>query len=800
MAQSQNTPNRSSTEINIREELEKYLRYWPWFVGCVILALTIAFLNLRQTTPVYSTTASIIIKDGKNGQNSEMAAFADLGLFSGMNGNSIENEIGILRSRRLMTSVVKALNLNIRYFDQEALRTPELYSTSPLLVKIISLDEAILQSVPGREFSLVYKGNNKLSLTRISDGKKYNTVMGTPVDLGFGTILVLENEFNPGRKATPENPILVTFSPVESVAGAYSNDLQVRLKESNSSLIELALNDPVRQKAEDILDQLILEYNREAIEDKNLVAMNTAEFIDERLIIINEELDSVESGKVEFKESRGLTDIQTESGMFVSTAGEYRQRQQEIDTQIELADAMISYLQNNNTTDLLPANLGIEESSVNEQINQYNDLVLERNRILKGSSERNPVIIKLNSEIEQLKANVQQSLRRMKSNLEIAENNVDRQAAAISSRISAVPSQEKQFRGIERQQQIKETLYLFLLQKREENSLSLAVTAPKAKIVDSALSSGIPVSPNPRSSYLTALLLGLGIPFAFLYTRNLLNNKVRERNDIEAAINDIPIVGEIPRLGKNKEELIQKNDRSVLAESFRILHTNLQYLLVNSGDKTSGINIFITSTIKGEGKTFVAFNLATTLANTGKKVLVMGGDLRNPQLQRFEKDAKEWQGVSDYLVNESLSLEKLIKESSLHENLYLLSSGSIPPNPSELLRHPRTADMFTKLRGMYDYVIVDTAPSMLVSDTFLINKYADLTLYVVRANYTEKKLLDFAADAKKDGKLQEVSFVLNDVEAANFGYGNKYGYAYGYAYGPEHEGFWEKVKSKVALW
>ncbi|MDT0685242.1 GumC family protein [Autumnicola psychrophila] len=800
MSQSQNKPANHNPEINIREELEKYLRYWPWFVGCVLLALAIAYLNLRQTTPVYATTASIIIKDGKNSQNSEMAAFADLGLFSGMNGNSIQNEIGILRSRRLMNSVVKALNLNIRYFDQEALRTPELYSTSPLLVKIISMDEAALQSAPGREFSLVYNGNNKITLTRINDEKKFNAVVGTPLDLGFGTVLIVENEQNPGRKATPENPILVTFSPVEGVARAYSNDLQVRLKESNSSLIELGLNDPVRRKAEDILDQLILEYNREAIEDKNLVAMNTAEFIDERLIIINEELDSVESGKVEFKESRGLTDIQTESGMFVSTAGEYRQRQQEIDTQIELANAMISYLQNSNTSDLLPANLGIEESAVNSQITEYNDLVLERNRILEGSSERNPVVVRLNSEIRQLQANVLQSLRRMKSNLEIAENNIDRQAAAISSRISAVPSQEKQFRGIERQQQIKETLYLFLLQKREENSLSLAVTAPKAKIVDSALSSGVPVSPNPRSSYLTALLLGLGIPFAFLYTRNLLNNKVRERNDIEAAINDIPIVGEIPRLGKNKEELIQKNDRSVLAESFRILHTNLQYLLVNTTDKTSGINIFITSTIKGEGKTFVAFNLATTLANTGKKVLVMGGDLRNPQLQRFEKDAKEWQGVSDYLVNESLFLEKLIKESSLHENLYLLSSGSIPPNPSELLRHPRTADMFTKLRGMYDYVIVDTAPSMLVSDTFLINKYADLTLYVVRANYTEKKLLDFAADAKKDGKLQEVSFVLNDVEAANFGYGNKYGYAYGYAYGPEHEGFWDKVKNKVALW
>lgn len=795
MSQNNNPTRNTSNEINIREELEKYLRYWPWFLLSLVIALGFAYFKLRQTTPIYSTTATIIIKDGKNSQNSEMAAFADLGLFNGMNSNSIENEIGILRSRRLMESVVKELDINIQYLDMDQLRSPELYMKTPFIAKVLLLDEEELLKTSERNFSVEYLGDNKLEIVGFPDGKRIEASLGTPVDLGFAQVLLVRNEFVSEDALEKNRPILLQFAPVESVASHYRNDLNVRLKENNSSLIELELNDPIRKKAEDILDQLVLEYNREAIDDKNMVALNTAKFIDERLEIINEELDSVETGKVDFKEDNRLTDIQAESQLFMSTASEFKGRQQEVETQIELADAMLSYLKTSSISDLLPANLGIEESAVNGLISQYNTLVLERNRVLSGSTDRNPVVVRLNTQIEELKGNVLQSLSRLKSNLKIAEGNLQRESAAIRSQISEVPSQEKQFRGIERQQQIKETLYLFLLQKREENSLSLAVTSPKAKIVDTAFSSGMPISPNPRSIYLTALLLGLGIPFAIIYLKNLLNNKIRSRSEIEAIVNDVPVVGEIPKLSKTNTGLIEKNDRSVLAESFRILHTNLQYLLVNSGGKTEGITILVTSTIKGEGKTFTAFNLAITLANTGKKVLIVGGDLRNPQLQRYERESKDNPGVSDYLVSNTMSLKELIKKSHLHENLDVFTSGTIPPNPSELLRTEKAGKMFQDLGNMYDYIIVDTAPAMLVADTFLINKYADLTLYVIRAGYTERKLLDFAAAAKRDGKLTEVSFVLNNVKEANFGYGNKYGYAYG----EKTPGFWEKLKDKAAL-
>ncbi|WP_339653982.1 polysaccharide biosynthesis tyrosine autokinase [uncultured Salegentibacter sp.] len=784
-------------EINLREELEKYLKYWPWFLIGVFICLLLGFIYLKYTTSQYNTTASIIIKDqeGKS-PSSEMAAFADLGFLGGMSTNSIENEMGILRSKSLMTNTVKALNLNITYHQKENVKYKELYNNSPFKVEVLQLDEQKLadhlREDLGTRFEINLKSDSEFELINIETSETYEGSFGKALNIGFA-------DFSIDRTAQEipdkDQEILIQFHPVESVVGKYREAVQINLTDKNSSLLELSLVDPVREKAQDILDQLILEYNRQAIEDKNLVATNTASFIDERLAIINQELDSVEVGKEEFKETNQLTNIEAESTLFIENASEYKKRQQEVGTQLELANAMINYLETGTNSDLLPANLGIEESGVNEMIKEYNTLVLERNRILSASTEENPVVLRINSQIEQMRGNVLQSLERMRSNLLIAQEDLNRQAAVIGSQISAVPAKERQYRGIERQQNIKEALYLFLLEKREENSLSLAVTAPKAKIVDSAYSSNVPVSPKSKIILLAALILGLLIPFLIIYLRNLLNNKVLNRADLENASKEIPIVGEIPKInkGKGQSDLIDaKQDRSILAEAFRILHTNLQYLLINAGDKKTGVKIFITSTVKGEGKTFTAFNLAMTLANTGKKVAIVGGDLRNPQLQRYEAATKEMLGVSDYLVNNQYTLKELIYKSELHPNLNLLASGSIPPNPAELWRLDKTKQMFEELEAEFDYIIVDTAPSMLVADTFLINKYADLTLYMVRAGYTEKKLQEFAIDSKREGKLHDVGFVLNDVELANFGYGNKYGYVYG----NETLSFWERIKSK----
>jgi len=780
----QNYINRpQEEEINLREELEKYLKYWPWFAITVLVCVILAFTYLKISTPVYHTLASIIIKDEKaKSPSSEMAAFADLGLLGGMGTNSIENEIGILRSKRMMTNVIKALDLNVTYFNEYAIKSPELYRNTPYFVQVLKMDEKALtrySKEAGNDFNVSIGDDDSFRFINTETEESFKGKIGQPVSLPFTDVILMENtEFELGMDSEIPN-VTVKFSNLESAVSNYRAKLQINLTDKNSSLIELGLDDAVKAKAQDILDQLIFEYNQEAIEDKNLVARNTATFIDERLQIINEELDSVETGKENFKEANQLTDIEAESEMFIENVSDYNKREQEIGTQLELANTMISYLNSDSGSDLLPANLGIQEQTVNTSIEEYNNLVLERNRILSGSTEKNPVVKRLNSQIEQIRGNVLASFERLRSNLRVSQQELERQGSVISSKISAVPGKERQYRGIERQQNIKESLYLFLLQKREENSLSLAVTAPKAKIVDRAYSSVEPVSPKPKIILLAALILGLLIPFLIIYLKNLLNNKVKSREDIEKLVKEIPLVGEIPKVVGKDKEMILTNDRSVLAEAFRILHTNLQYLIVNTAEKVKGNTIFVTSTVMGEGKTLVSYNLALTLANTNKKVLIIGADLRNPQLQRFEKDARTHLGVSNYLANDNLKLQDIILKSNNNNNLDLLPSGSIPPNPSELWRRKKTGELFNDLEEIYDYIIVDTAPTILVTDTFLINKWADLTLYVVRAGYTEKKLLEFARDAKNDGKLHDVSFVLNDVKWANFGYGNKYGYAYG---------------------
>ncbi|MFD0976346.1 GumC family protein [Salinimicrobium gaetbulicola] len=785
-------------EMNLQEELQKHLRYWPWFLACILTALAICFVLLKFMTPVYPTTATILIKEGEKNPASGIEAFTELGLLGGMNTNSIENEIGILRSYRLMESVIKELNLHVRYFESGLFQNRELYSNSPVTAQVLNINKSKfsqLEEASESSFRIEFKDDRSLEVFRLSDEKRYKTGFNEPVDLGFAMVSFRRNE-TVFEVQELEGPLMVSINLPEKVADIYQEKLSIQLIEKNASLIELQLQDPVREKARDILDQLVRAYNREAIEDKNILALNTADFINERLSIINEELASVETGKVEFKENNGLTDLQAESQLFMTSATENKKRQQELATQIELADAILEFMQTGSSSGLLPANLGIDENMVNEEINGYNELILERNRILKGSTEKNPVIITLNEQIDELKANIFHSLTRLRSNLKIAQDNLNRETAVIGSKIAAVPVKEMEYRNIERQQQIKESLYLFLLQKREENSLSLAATAPKAKIVDHARSSDIPVSPKPKIMFLAALILGMLVPFLVIYLKNLLNNKVRSRHDLEAHLKNFPIIGELPKINKGNPELIQQNDRSMLAEAFRILQHNLQYLLVKTTSKNNGSCIMVTSSIKGEGKTFTSFNLGITLAHSGKKVILLGADLRNPQLQRFIPESAGHRGISDFLVDPDLDLEELIRPSGQHERFDVMASGSIPPNPTELLSRPALKTLIEKLEDLYDYVIIDSAPTMPVVDSFLITGHVDLNLYVVRTNYTDRKLLDFVAHAKEEGKIENIGIILNDLDSSEFGYGNKYGYTYG----EETVPLWKRITRRAAFW
>ena len=780
-------------EPTLREQIEQYSRYWVWFVLCVIISLGISFLYLRYATPVYQTVASILIKDEKNSSLSELAAFQDLGLTGSLSQSGFENEIQILKSKNLTERVVKELHLDIKYFADGNIRTAELFGDVPFRVTILTPEDSL--KFPSIPFFVSLLSDQKFELWEEDGGSKQEYNFGDRISLSVGDIMVTPNLEILKRRSeeTFSSPIKVEINSISAVGNFFRTNILIEQATELSSVVKLSLNAANPKKAQAVLNELIRQYNQDAMEDRNMVAKNTAEFINGRLIIITKELDSVETGKVEFKQSNKLTDIVIEGQIFLQNENEFNKRQMDVETQLELVRTMIDYVKRGKDSDLLPTNLGLDMDGVASAVSSFNQLVLERNRLMTSSTEKNPVIVNLDHQISAVRGTVLGSLDNAKTSLQIARTELNSQEATVGSKISSIPPKEKAFRSITRQQNVKEALYLYLLQKREENAITMAVTTPKAKIVDFAYTSEVPVSPKRNIILLAAFIIGLLIPFAIIYLRSLLDNKIRNRIFIERHETQVPVIGEIPQLDKKDSEVIEKNDRSVLAESFRILRTNLEYLYMrdSEGNEIKGKTIFITSTIKGEGKTLVSYNLALTLANSGANVVLVGGDLRNPKLHRYIADIPYKRGVVEYLVHEQDGgIFDYIEKSDHNPNLSVMFSGTIPPNPAELWMRPRTKELFAELTQNFDYVIVDTAPCMLVTDTFLINKYADVTLYVLRAGYTEKRLLEFPVENVKAKKLKNLAFVLNNVSEANYGYGNKYSYTYG---APE-DTLWQKIK------
>tara|TARA_B100000953_G_scaffold297971_1_gene293839 strand:- start:10642 stop:12990 length:2349 start_codon:yes stop_codon:yes gene_type:complete len=755
----------TNQSIDFREEFSKYSKYWHWFLFSVLVCVGIAFVYLRYTPKTYSSHSKIIIKDSES-PSAETAILSEMGMLSSSSETSIQNELAILRSRRLMENVVMKLHLNVNYFAEGQLLDVEIYKDSPI--------KALVTNKKGSPYTYqVHFSNNKVDVLCFDTGETYRGLFGEAIDLNFDSVI-----FEKADKDISEGSVLVKFEDANIVANKYARRFSASLSQDKGSIIDLSISDRVAAKAIDILDQIVEEYNQDAIRDNQIIAENTSEFINERLDSLNIELDSAERNIENFKEINGLINIETESQNMVENLDLYKEKKQELNIQLDIAKSLKNFLLNKENQ-LLPSNLGGTESGINTLISKYNDLILKRNNLLSGSSSKNPLVVELNKQIDSLRENLFESLDRLIQNLQTSSSITERRLGQLRAQVASVPSKEREFRGVSRPQNIKEQLYLFLLQKREENSISYGVENIKAKVVDKASSGGV-VSPKSNIILLASFILGLFIPFGIIFSRQQLDNKIRTKQDIVSFTDEISILGQIPSIGKDESGLIKKHDRSILAEAFRILTTSMQYVLagIQNRDKKN-TTIYVTSTVKGEGKTFTAFNLALTLCEGDNRVLIVGADLRNPQLQRYEEGAKVLKGVSDFIVSDDKSIKAYINQSKLHPNLSIVTSGSIPPNPSELLRNVKIDNMFKELKGLYDYVIVDTAPAMLVADTFLINRFADLTLYVARAGYTEKNLINFAIEAKESGKLSNVSFVLNDVKMSNFGYyGNKYGYTY----------------------
>ena len=769
------TINEDNDSLNIREELEKYIIYWRWFLLFIFISLFSAFLYLRYSTPMYSATASILIKDNqKSGISAELSAIADLGIVGGGSVNNTDNEIYIIKSRKIIGNVIDSLNLTVSYFSQGRIILTEAYGDLPFNLKVLSKefyyqkrDTTLFIKINDAETFNLYDVNENL----IHENKEFDSLLASKIGL-----IRLENKGFVNQK---NNYYKIAITPKYKVISKYKEKVNITAVDKNSSVLTLSLEDVIKNKSEDFLNVLIHEYNKDAIEDKKEISEKTKEFIEERLSSVYADLASIQDSVKDFKSKTGFTGLSNQGELVLESYKDIENSLIEKQTQISLAKWVNELLENTDTDpyELLPANLGFKDENIGELINQYNLLVRERSKLIPSAGVLNPQLIQLENDINNLKSSLQSSLSNLVSYLKIELDKINRQNFKIQAELNSIPVIERGFIDIARQQEIIAELYSYLLKKKEETAISLAVTVANAKIIDVAYGSDTPVSPKRRIIYLAALLMGLLIPFIAIYLKNLLDTKIHNKKDIEDNLT-IPFLGDIPKSESNDKIVVGTSSRSSSAEAFRLVRTNIDFIL-NNTDRKSCNTIFITSTTSGEGKSFISINIASILAMSGKKVLLVGMDLRAPKVTEY-LGIPDRKGVTNFITDDSLKLDELKFNISNISGLDIISSGVVPPNPAELLLTDRVKLMFDTLKSHYDYIVVDTAPVNLVTDTLLIAKYADMFMYVVRANYLDKRLLVVPQTLYNEKRLPNMAIVLNDTDPKrSYGYGYG-GYGYGY--------------------
>ncbi|WP_281336384.1 GumC family protein [Flavobacterium eburneipallidum] len=767
-------------DFNLRDSLERYLEHWRWFVLAAFLSLAVAYVYLRYATPQYSASTTILVKDDKKGgMLSELSVFADMGLGGGMKSN-LDNEIEILKSRTLVEKTVKRLQLNTSIIEKGKVNSTEMYDRSPIKVQFVNANSKFYEDRMNFEF--VKLTSNTFQLKNAVESDRSKLLLVNKKEFRYGEIIPLQNAGLIITKSSVEKAfknvegksIIITINPLGNVVASFQQRLNVDPISKTSSVVSVSIVDPVSKKAEVFLDNLIKNYNEDAAADKSFISENTSKFVSNRLLLITQELDGVEKDVQSFKTANKLTDIETEAKLFIEGSSEYNKKRVEIEIQLNMVASMLDFIKKSNNSDLLPTNMISSDGDAAGLVDSYNQLVLERNRILKSATLANPTVIKLDQQISSLKANVGESLRRIQSNLGIQKRDLRSQEGILDNKIGDIPVQERQFRVIARQQKVKEELYLYLLQKREETAISLAATEPNARVIDAAKASDVPVSPKKKMIYLAALFLGLLIPFGIIYIIDLLDTKVKSRFDVMNKF-DVPFLGDVPN-SITTDGLIDATSRTGTAEALRIVKTNLDFMLSQVPDGEAK-TVFMTSTVSGEGKTFLSANLAATMALSGVKVLLIGMDFRNPKLNEYI-DLPNNSGLTDYLSSNKAILSDYIHKTAGFENFYVLPAGVIPPNPTELLMSKKVKELFIQFKNEYDYIIVDMAPVSLVSDTLMLSKYADATVYVCRAGVLDKRMIHIPKMIYKEGKLKNMSLVLNDTKM-----NKSYGYGYGYGYG-----------------
>ena len=787
-------PQAEASSYSIQDILQQCLANWYWFVLSIVVVVGIAYVYLISTPPVYTRSASLLIKEGSQGKSAVAdvgSTFSDMGLFQ-VNTN-VNNEIFSLQSPAVMLDVVKRLHLDVDYKADGTFYRKTLYGQDlPFSIDFLGLQDNETVSL-----TVVPLPEGRFRLQDFEhDGREFDetveAVFGDTLSTPVGQVILSPTPF---YKQDETAPVYITRIGLNAAVAAYSSHLAVALVDDKSTIINLSFTDVNIHRAEDVLNTLIGVYNENWVKDRNQIAVSTSMFINERLGVIEQELGNVDEDISSYKSEHLLPDVQAASNLYMAQSSETNARILALNTQLSMARYIRSYLTGAGSRgQLLPANSGLESSNIESQISEYNTLQLQRNNLVANSSEQNPLVVDLDQSLKAMRTAIITSIDNLVVTLNTQLHSLRQSEQHTTARLAESPSQAKYLLSVERQQKVKESLYLFLLQKREENELSQAFTAYNTRVITPPGGSMVPTYPVKKMILMVAFVIAIALPVLVIFLRILLNTTVRGRKDMENM--DAPFIGEIPQYGKKAHSLlwwrkqaekdvllpvvVKEKKRDIINEAFRVVRTNLEFVIGNQKDIQV---LMVTSFNPGSGKTFITVNLATCLAIKKKKVLVIDLDLRRASLSRYAAGNKV--GISNYLAGQAVTLQDLIVPvKDENSGLDILPVGTLPPNPTELLVSERLEQLLQELRMRYDYILIDCPPVEVVADAAIISKLADMTLFVVRAGLLERSMLPEIDRLYQENKYKNLSVLLNGTEAATGRYGyHKYGYRYGYHYG-----------------
>ena len=774
------------SQFNLKQQASRFVNNWYWFLISLAICVLSAFLYIRYTSPVYRTGSKILITEEKAPTPGDDAISKAFGGKFGM-ANNAEAEAEVMKTRVLMEKVVRELKSYITYYHNGNVRRVELYESAPFKLTVLSSADSILKQtmevkVNGNRVSI----SGEVELTDEEYTREVNLYQQFTVP-GLGKVLV-ERGYG---GAEPEQTYTVEIGTLRETVDDFMENLGVEIPIIMVKILSLDFTGEVPRKSEDVLNKLIEAYQESALSDKNRIADSTIAFIENRLVYVGEELGNIEGNVQSFKQRNQITDISAQASQLITSTKESVDDLGKTETQLSVLNSLEQYLSSANAAErIVPSGALLDDPSFAALIERYNTIVLEKEKNSLSQTEANPYIQNLNTQIASARADMLSSLKGMKRSMEITRNRIRSRSNSIAGQVRQVPAVERTYLDLSRQQQIKQDLYVFLLQKREETAISKTSNISNCRVIEPPVSMG-PISPIKTNLYSYACLLGLLIPIGVILTKDKLNTRIISRAQI-LSYTRVPIIGEIGHSTEyNNTIVVAQDSRTPISEQFRALRTNLSFF-VKGDEKT----ILLTSSMSGEGKSFISLNLATVLAISGKKVVVMEMDLRRPNLSN-KLNIKNDLGFTNFIVNKEMAPQAIVKPSGKHENLFVIGSGNLPPNPAEIIMSERTDLLIKYLVENFDHVIIDAPPVGMVTDAQLLSKYADLTLYVVRQRYTHKDQLVIPQDIYANRKMKNIALLVNDVKSSSsYGYGYGFGYGYGYGVPEVKKGFFAKLFKK----